>query len=132
MSSRLSALTLGTLSIVIGLAVAAQGDETPRAIDFPGLGPAGTLVELKVEEAASPQLRGRDARRQLVVTGKYSTGQLHDFTQKAAYSVAPAGIVQVDKDGFVTPLKSGAAEVKATADGWDGRDPIRAFDALGA
>ncbi len=92
----------------------AQDTVEPR-VEFPGLGAPGNLIALEIEKAGEPKFRGRDARRQLVVTGKYSSGQLGDLTHDVTYTVAPAGICQIDRTGFVTPLKSGEATITAAA-----------------
>ncbi len=59
----------------------------------PGLGDPGQLNEVAVESGRNVDggfsLDGQDARQQLVVTGKYSTGQLRDLTSKVTYEVAP-------------------------------------------
>ncbi|MDP6442851.1 MAG: DUF1549 and DUF1553 domain-containing protein [Pirellulaceae bacterium] len=104
----MAALCMGTLA-------SAQTAEKP--IEFPGLGPAGALTKVQIESAGNPRLHGRDARRQLLVTGVYASGQLHDLTHRAKYSTNPANIVQVDADGFVTPLADGKAVVRVEVDG---------------
>lgn len=81
-----------------------------------GLGDPGVLNALKIEPefaGGKVTIRGRDARQQLVVTGVYSSGQLRDQTPLAKYSVQPEGIVEVAKDGMITPLKDGDCTVKA-------------------
>ena len=83
------------------------------AAEFPGLGPAGTLAGLQFEPAGELVLRGPNARAQLVVAGRYSSGQLHDLTHQVAYAISQGGVVQVDRDGFVTPLADGEAQVTA-------------------
>src|SRR5262245_54879655 len=49
-------------------------------------------------------LAGRDAWQQLLVTNA-----TRDATRDAAYSVEPAGVIEVDKTGLVTPRKNGTA-----------------------
>ena len=71
--------------------------------EAPGLGPAGNLAAIEIEQAGEAILHGRDSRKQLLVTGRYSSGQLHDLTHSVTYSVAPTNVVQIDADGFVTP-----------------------------
>ena len=83
--------------------------------DAPGLGPAGTLQAIVFDETIEPALHGPDSRRQLLVTGRYSSGQLHDLSKKVAYTVAPAGVLTVDGDGFVTPVAEGTAKITARA-----------------
>src|SRR5687768_2451454 len=59
------------------------------------------------------KLIGPDARLQLVVTHKDAAGKLLDVSGKAAYSVAPEGVLSVDASGLVAPLKDGTATVTA-------------------
>lgn len=86
-------------------------------VDFPGLGPKGSLASLTFEPAQPLLLVGANARAQLVVNGAYSSGQLHDLTHNAEYTSAPAGIVAIDSDGFVTPLADGETTITATLGG---------------
>ena len=58
-------------------------------------------------------LEGQDARQQLVVTGKYASGQLRDLTSTASYEVTPPGIVTIEKSGFVIPGADGTATIAA-------------------
>jgi hypothetical protein len=91
---------------------------TAPAQDFPGLGPAGSLTEIAFERPGDIVFQGPNDRAQLVVTGRYSSGQLHDLTHSVTYSVQPAGIVQAASDGFLIPLADGEAAVTArTSDG---------------
>lgn len=81
-----------------------------------GLGDPGKLESLKLDpdyETHGFVIRGREARQQLFVTGKYSSGQMIDQTASAKYSAEPAGIVAIDAAGLVTPLADG--DVKITA-----------------
>ena len=85
------------------------------AAEFPGLGPKGDLVSISFENAGQPLLRGRNARRQLVVTGSYSSGQKHDLTHAVAYSVDQPQVLTVAATGLITPLSDGNATVTARA-----------------
>lgn len=92
-----------------------------------GLGDPGQLSALKIEPTADGKpivLRGRDARQQVYVTGNYASGQLRDHTRKVQYSVEPAGIVNVDATGLVTPIKDGDATLKITGNGLNAATPI--------
>lgn len=92
-----------------------------------GLGDPGTLSALKIEPTMDGKpivLRGRDARQQVFVTGNYSTGQLRDHTRKVQYTADPAGIVNVDATGLVTPIKDGDVTLKVTANGLNVSAPI--------
>src|SRR5580704_5510573 len=82
-----------------------------------GLGDPGDLKSLNVEQATAGSpvvLRGSDARQQLCVTGVYSTGQLRDLTRSVRYSSDPAGIVDIDLAGLVTPLRDGAVHIRVS------------------
>jgi hypothetical protein len=92
----------------------AFGQEQPA---FPGLGPPGTLNSIAFESAGETALRGRNARRQLVVTGTYSSGQQHDLTHDVVLAVDKPGVLSVDAEGLVTPLTDGGATITATAKG---------------
>ncbi|HEX7897978.1 MAG TPA: DUF1553 domain-containing protein [Planctomycetota bacterium] len=59
------------------------------------------------------KLVGPDARIQLVATHKTDGGKLADVSGKAAYSVAPEGVVSVDAAGLIAPLKDGTATITA-------------------
>jgi Protein of unknown function (DUF1549)/Protein of unknown function (DUF1553) len=109
------------LTPVLLLGVAASGSVDAAAPAKPkGLGHPGTLKAVRIDPAGKGNLvkiRGRDARQQLFVSGVFSSGQFRDFTRKAKYTTAPAGIVAVDAAGLVTPVKDGTAKVIATVDG---------------
>ena len=85
------------------------------AAEFPGLGPKGDLLSISFENAGQPLLRGRNARRQLVVTGSYSSGQKHDLTHAVTYSVDQPQVLTVAATGLITPLSDGNATVTARA-----------------
>ena len=59
-------------------------------------------------------LVGQNARKQLLVTGIYSSGQKHDFTHDVTYAVDAANVLRVEKDGLVIPLADGSATITAT------------------
>ena len=77
----------------------------------------GTLTTLSFDTGGSSTdgltLAGRDARRQLLVSGTYSTGQTRDLTRSVSYSVDPATIASVDSTGLVLPLAEGQATITA-------------------
>ena len=79
----------------------------------------GKLTTLQIEATGSPtlSLRGKDARQQLLVTGKLDTNAERDFTHKSSYLATPAGIVTVDANGLIAPVADGTATITATADG---------------
>ena len=82
--------------------------------EFPGLGPKGDLVRIEFESAGATALVGQNARKQLLVTGIYSSGQKHDFSHDVTYSLDAPNVVRVDKDGLVIPLADGSAMITAT------------------
>ena len=97
-------------------------DETEQApaVQIPGLGDPGKLTAVQFEAFPLDTLVGRDARRQLVVNGRYSSGQVRDLTSKVSYQTEPAGVVRVETDGLVIPLADGKVKVTATAEGLSG------------
>lgn len=105
-------LTSSALLLVIGV-----GDSFAAApTKARGLGDPGTLKSLEVgptESGKVLQIRGRDARRQLFVSGRYSSGQLRDLTHQVKYSSTPEGVVAIDATGLATPLKDGDAKIVA-------------------
>src|SRR6266404_5351990 len=60
----------------------------------------GKLVELQfqvlpgVEKTPPPllHLRGKDARQQLLVTAKFDSGPVRDYTRRVSYSVSPPDV----------------------------------------
>ena len=93
-----------------------------------GLGDPGQLQSLRVEpnsENKGFMLNSRDARQQLLVTGVYSSGQLRDHTHKATFKSNPAGIVEIDSDGLVTPLKDGDVSVSVSSGGKTGTVKVK-------
>jgi hypothetical protein len=113
---------VGLLGMVAGAttASAAEKDAAKNASKntakpaIPGLGDPGQLTALRIEQPHKLTLRGRDARRQLVVTGVYSSGQERDAAPQVTFAAKPAGVISVAADGFVTPLASGTATVTAS------------------
>ncbi len=96
---------------------AAAPETAPAAPKPPGLGDPGELQEVQIDTGrtveGSFKLDGQDARQQLVVTGKYSSGQFRDLTGDISYETEPAGIVAIDKSGLVAPLADGTATITA-------------------
>jgi Protein of unknown function (DUF1553)/Protein of unknown function (DUF1549) len=102
-------------------------DSKPTA---PGLGNPGQLTAIKIESGRFQDglvvIAGRDAGQQLVVTGVYDSGQTRDLTRKATYEVLPAGIVQADSTGLISPIAEGEATIHVTAaPGIDGQVKIK-------
>jgi hypothetical protein len=106
----------------IALAVAASlfSASNGQAAHVSSVADPGRLKTRRVEQVATGKsvlLRGRDARQQLCVTGVQTTGLLRDLTRMADYTVMPAGIVEIDKTGMVTPLADGSARVRVSGPG---------------
>jgi hypothetical protein len=99
-----------TIAAILAAGVGALAGEPP------GLGDPGALASIAIEGRDEPGrsvLRGPDARRQLVVTGVHSSGQLRDLTARVAFEASPPGVVDVAADGLVTPAGDGKATVVA-------------------
>ena len=117
---RYLAKTAAILAILIVASadfVRAAEDNAPAKLETPGLGDPGQLAAVELTDTGAYTLRGPDASLQLLVTGKYTTGQERDLTQKAKYTSAPANIVAIDATGVVTPLANGEATVTAASEG---------------
>ena len=110
---------LAVLSVLcLSSPIAAQEVAATQPVEFPGLGPKGNLTAVEFETGGENILNGPNARQQLIVNGRYSSGQFHDLTREVKYSVSPPSVLQISPDGFVTPLGNGEAQVTATsADG---------------
>ncbi|OYP35504.1 DUF1549 domain-containing protein [Rhodopirellula sp. MGV] len=62
----------------------------------------------------SNRLVGVDARMQLIVTAIDNDLQKRDVTREVAFKAAPSGIVDIDPQGFVSPVADGNVEILAT------------------
>ena len=104
-----------SLLLVITFIVSGLSTTSTAAPDFPGLGPAGSLSAVEFERPEDVVLRGPNDRAQLVVQGRYSSGQVHDLTHEVTYRLSPPDIVHIEPGGFVVPLRDGEVTVTATA-----------------
>lgn len=115
--ARLVAIVLTAASLSAGQSLANTPDPAAKTLPTPGLGDPGQLTAVAVESGREIEgvftLNGQDARQQLVVTGKYATGQLRDLTSKVSYEIAPEGIVAVSASGYVIPQADGSATITA-------------------
>jgi hypothetical protein len=68
---------------------------------------------IQVQPAISTILAG-DPGLQLIVQGDGSHGGRIDLTSKVAWKIEPSGVVEVDRSGYLKPLKPGKAKLKAT------------------
>src|SRR5579862_400230 len=90
--------------------------------------PASLKLEFR-SGASRLELRGRDARQQVLVTADYASGAERDCTREVTYSSAPAGIVSVDPTGMVRALGDGDATLTAkTANGLTATLPVAVED----
>ena len=105
-----AALLLAALCLP-AIALNAQ-EEKPEP---PGLGDPGKLVSIDVETGRSVDglfiLSGRDAGQQLLVTGKYNSGQQRDLGRAVSYDVNPKDIVTIDETGYVSAIAEGEATI---------------------
>src|SRR5688500_11320601 len=89
--------------VALGVALAPWTALAAQDAGKPGPGDPGTLQQLVFEtgraQGAGITLAGRDAARQLVVTGRYSSGRLRDLTRHVKYEATPASLVDVDATG---------------------------------
>jgi hypothetical protein len=69
------------------------------------------------DDSKSLRLRGSDARQQILITAKLEDSSERDFTRAAAYEIKPAGVVKIDTNGFIIPLRDGGATITAKAGG---------------
>jgi Protein of unknown function (DUF1553)/Protein of unknown function (DUF1549) len=110
-------LTSVSKLVVFSLLISGLFCRSTSAKDFPGLGPAGDLQSIEIGQTGPTILQGHNARKQLIVTGIYSSGQRHDLTYESTFSVDKPNLFSVDADGLVTPLADGEAIVQATVAG---------------
>jgi len=95
-----------------------QAADKPVKLAAPGLGDPGKLTSVTIvtgrEQTDNFAMNGSEAREQLIVFGHYDSKQQRDLTRTVTFAVAPAGIVEIDKTGHVTPLKEGEAKITVT------------------
>ena len=114
-----SAFFLACLAFVVSLACCSPLSAADKAAG--GLGDPGALEKITLDTgrdaSAEFVISGRDAREQMVVTGHYATKQVRDLTRKVIYTLDPAGIVEIDATGHVSPLKEGQTKITANEPG---------------
>jgi hypothetical protein len=112
----------GLLALALSATVSLGAEPSGTTGPLPqGLGDPGELKTVRIEPSLEDKgltIRGRDARQQLFVTGEYSTGQLRDQTNNVKFTADPAGIINVDETGLVTPVADGEATVIAKTPNW--------------
>ena len=113
-----TSLSLASVLLLLVVPARGQSPQSPPASD------TNPLVALTLETGRPGStdsdgvvwLRGSEARQQLLVTGRLRDGRLVDYTRHVHYESRPAGIVSIDKTGFVTPLANGSVRVTAGID----------------
>lgn len=73
---------------------------------------AETTAGLRFERSGFA-LHGQDARHQLLLSSDEGRGPVIDRTREARFECEPVGIVAIDAQGLVAPLKSGHAVIRA-------------------
>ncbi|MEZ6066879.1 MAG: DUF1549 and DUF1553 domain-containing protein [Planctomycetaceae bacterium] len=68
-------------------------------------------------EQASLLLRGRDARRQVIISAAHADGRRSDVTRKAKLALQPEGVVTLSETGMLLPVADGVVTLTATLDG---------------
>lgn len=106
---------------IVLLAVVFNLQANATSVEPPGLGDPGQLQAVSIETGRAIDgvvtLAGRDASQQLLVSGKYSSGQIRNLNATATYRVHPTGIVNVDRTGWVTTVGEGEATIEAEVPG---------------
>ncbi len=80
-------------------------------------GPIELVAGLRIDngdQCAATTLKGGDARLQLIVTAQAASGEVRDATRRVRYQAEPAGLVDIDENGLVTPLSDGLVTVTAS------------------
>ncbi|MFO1062548.1 MAG: DUF1549 domain-containing protein [Pirellulales bacterium] len=113
-------LTAGLLvgassGLIAGRATAADKDTAKVEPIAPSFATLPTLTSIVFERIGdSVKLVGRDARRQLLVTGQDERGLQHDITRLVTLSVQQNDVVSLTSEGLIKPLKNGTASIRAT------------------
>ena len=100
---------------------AARADTSLAAAKAPNTAPA--LTEDRPTLRVVPEvvaIEAGDAGLQLIADSKGSRGGRRDVTAEVAWSVEPAGVVTVEKSGYLRPVGHGRATVWAVMDGSKG------------
>jgi len=98
----------------VALFLAPMAVQGLSAADPPGLGPRGDLVGIEFEPGVE-RIVGKGGRRRLLVSGRFSSGQVHDLTDAVAFSVDPPHLADVAPGGELLPRGDGAVRVTARA-----------------
>ena len=102
-------MSVATL-FAVAVLQSAQGAAAIASVDLGK--PVG--LEVLVRPGDKPLvLKGGDARQQILVTARFASGAVRDFSRTVSYEAKPAGVVEVTKDGYVIPKGDGKATVTA-------------------
>ena len=108
-----------TFAMFAGLSVAmpgAAGAEEAVA-ETVEASPIELVAGLRIDNGdqhAATTLKGGDARLQLIVTAQAANGETRDATRRVRYQSEPAGLVDIDDTGLVTPLADGLVSITAS------------------
>src|SRR6266446_2573922 len=108
--------SIARLVPVVLLLIASSVAKAVTTNETPGRPLSLEFQPLPVAEKAAPpvqRLSGKDARQQLLVTARFDSGAVRDYTRRVSYSVLPPDVVRIDKTGRITPLGNGTATVTA-------------------
>jgi len=125
----LAGCLLAPLAVAHADEVAPSDVAAPVAAQEAPASPAGEanlplVANLRIDngdQCAATVLNGGDARLQLVVTAQSSVGETRDATRRVHYQSEPAGLVDIDDTGLVTPLGNGVVTITASVAGGDER-----------
>jgi hypothetical protein len=107
------------LALALAIPAAAQDQPQPTALSIQ----AADTGDKDAGQTA--RLIGPEARLQVVVSATMPDGRLVDWTGAAKYGSEPEGILRVDANGLVTPLKEGTATVTASAGSASAKVPVK-------
>ncbi|HXG48878.1 MAG TPA: DUF1549 and DUF1553 domain-containing protein [Methylomirabilota bacterium] len=102
----LTAALLAALGSLLNPGARADSSDTKRPVS----------LLLHVDDSATDrplQLRGADARLQVLVSAIHADGTTEDVTRKVRYEIAPEGLARISKSGSVMPLADGEGTLTA-------------------
>jgi hypothetical protein len=108
--------TLPGLAVALGLGLTPVAGASAPAAQARGPDVVGQPVALLVQPAAITLTGPRDAA-QVVVTGRYADGSVRDLTHCCDLDFNRPGIVALDGDRLLTPLRDGKATLVVRAGG---------------
>ena len=99
-----------------GAGAAGTSQPAGASVKAPGLGDPGRLTAIGIATIGQAVLNGPDERKQLLVDGKYSSGQLRDLTPSITWQASTEGIVTISPAGMVTPMADGTVKITASVE----------------